>query len=511
MEQPERLRSGGEPADSSLLPANALALSRRGERALQCELMTNSATFPRWLDFLIRHKLAALLLLVVVVRIAVFVAFPGVFAWDQTGAIHGSAAYDTYARNLIATGAYGLTPGVPDALLPPTYSVALAGIYGLFGRSAVSVALWHISLDVLTVYALFELGRRLFRGWGAGRAEAVGWLAGLFTAVYPYLVFQNLTLIDTPLYMALLYLWLLMMAAQRDRKRFSARTLMLGLLGGVVLGVGTLARPVLPPLAALVAVWFLFRLPLGQAILRLMPVAAVSLLIIGLWSARASQVYGTPVLLTANGGANFFQGNNPDTIPYLRAGYDVQWIGGQLEGIEPNTPEADRALQQAALDYLRQNPGQIPELIWLKLTAHWSLDIFPYRNPAEGEAPRLDDQGDAEQTGAGDAVELGGLPPGDPVAAYSGSLFDQIGRTVHIVYFGGLLALALLGLAVTARLWRDVALLWFVQLMLTALYVLFHSSTRYRAPTDPALFLFSGAALVWLAGKWAATRRPEPA
>ncbi len=469
--------------------------------------MTNFSPLPRWLDFLIRHKLAALLALVVVVRLTAFAAFPGVFAWDQTGAIHGSTAYDTYAQNLVATGEYGLTPGEPDALLPPTYSVALAGLYGLFGRSALSVALWHTSLDVLTVYAVFELGRRLFRGRGAGRAEATGWLAGLFTAIYPYLVFQNLTLIDTPLYMALLYLWLLMMVALRDRRRFNARTLTLGLLGGVVLGLGTLTRPVLPPLAALVAVWFLFRLPLGQTIARLLPVAAVSLLMIGVWSAHASQVYGTPVLLTVNSGSNFYQGNSPETIPYLRAGYDVQWIGGELEGIEPNTPEADRALQRAALDYLRQNPGQIPELIWLKLTAHWSLDIFPYRNPAEGEAPRLDYQGDVQQTGEGDAVELGGLPPNDPVGAYSGSLFDQIGRTVHIAYFGGLLALAVVGVVVTARQWREVALLWFVQLTMTALYVLFHSSTRYRVPTDPALFLFSGAALVWLAGKWAASRR----
>jgi 4-amino-4-deoxy-L-arabinose transferase-like glycosyltransferase len=464
---------------------------------------------------LVRHKLAVLLALAVVVRLVVFFAFPSVFAWDDTGAIHGSGAYDTYARNLMATGHYGLTPGVSDALLPPAYSVALAGIYGAFGRSSLAVALWHISLDVLTIYAVFELGRRLFRGWGAARAEAVGWLAGLFTAFYPYLVFQNLTLIDTPLFMALLYLWLLMMVALRDRKRLSARTLVLGVLGGVVLGIGTLVRPALPPLAVLVAIWFLFRLPLGQAVLRLLPVAAASLLVLGVWAARSSQVYGEPVLLTINSGANFFQGNSPDTLAYLRAGYDVQWIGGDLGGVTPNTPESDRALMQQALAYLRANPGDLPELVWRKFAAHWSIDVFPYRNPAEGEAPRPDYQGDAQETTRDGALALGGLPPGDPVAAYSGGLFDQVGRLVHMVYFGVLLALAVPGLVVSAGLWRDVALLWFVQLAMTAVYVLFHSSTRYRVPTDPALFLFSGAALVWLAGRWRARQmarsRKQPA
>jgi hypothetical protein len=41
---------------------------------------------------------------------------------------------------------------------------------------------------------------------------------------------------------------------------------------------------------------------------------------------------------------------------------------------------------------------------------------------------------------------------------------------------------------------------------MTAFYVLFHPSTRYRVPTDPALFLLSAAALVWLAA-YVARRR----
>ena len=215
-------------------------------------------------------------------------------------------------------------------------------------------------------------------------------MAGLFTACYPYLVFQNLTLIDTPLFMALLYLWLLLVVALRDRRRFNMRTLMLGVIGGLVLGIGTLVRPVLPPLAVLVAGWFLFRLGLTQTVLRLLPVAVIPLLLLGLWSARTAQVLGTPVLLTTTSGSNFFQGNNPLTIPYLRAGYDVQWSGGSVEDMPPGAAEADRALFQSALDFLRENPNLIPELLWRKFAAHWSIDVFPYRNPAEGEAPRLD-------------------------------------------------------------------------------------------------------------------------
>ncbi|MEO8398033.1 MAG: hypothetical protein ABI700_33875, partial [Chloroflexota bacterium] len=60
-----------------------------------------------------------------------------------------------------------------------------------------------------------------------------------------------------------------------------------------------------------------------------------------------------------------------------------------------------------------------------------------------------------------------------------------------------LLALALVGVALTLKRWRDLALLWFVQISMTIMYVVFHPSTRYRVPSDPLLFLFSAYTLVW--------------
>ena len=93
-------------------------------------------------------------------------------------------------------------------------------------------------------------------------------------------------------------------------------------------------------------------------------------------------------------------------------------------------------------------------------------------------------------------LELGGLPQGDPVDAYSEPLFDRLGRIVHRFYFGGLLALCLVGMGLSVRQWRNVSLLVFTQISMTALYMLFHPSTRYRVPTDPLLFLFSAVALL---------------
>lgn len=450
-----------------------------------------SRAFPRWLNSLIAHRLALLLALCVIVRVAALLALPGIFDYVSTGAVHGSSSFDLYARNLLATGVYGLTPAVPDAVLPPAYSYVLALVYGIFGRGYWQVGLFHTLLDAASIAILYAIGRRLFDGW-------VGWLAGVFYAIYPYLVFQNLTLIDTPLFMVELHAFVLLVLLLREREQRDRITWGLALAAGLILGVSTLTRAILLPLAVLVGVWFLFRRPLLDSILRLLPVAVVSLLVLAPWIVRNQQVYGTFVPVSITGGSNFYQGNNPDVIPYLTAGYDVQWTGPEHQQQPPDTPAGDAERVQLALDWLRANPGVIPELMWVKFLTHWSIDIFPRLNPTAGEVPLSEYQGEAEQgtDEAGD-LTLGDLPQGDPVTVYNDAQFDAA-RVIHSFYFGGLLALALLGVALTFRRWRDVSLLWFVQISMTLIYVVFHPSTRYRVPSDPLLFLFSAFALVWL-------------
>ena len=81
---------------------------------------------------------------------------------------------------------------------------------------------------------------------------------------------------------------------------------------------------------------------------------------------------------------------------------------------------------------------------------------------------------------------------------------------MHIVYFGGLLLLAVAGVWLSRREWRMLSLLLFVQLSQTLMYLVFHPSTRYRSPTDPLLFVFSAYAVVWAVGWWRGRVNPHP-
>ncbi|MEO0597503.1 MAG: hypothetical protein AAF126_15455, partial [Chloroflexota bacterium] len=82
--------------------------------------------------------------------------------------------------------------------------------------------------------------------------------------------------------------------------------------------------------------------------------------------------------------------------------------------------------------------------------------------------------------------------------AYKGGKLDTLGRPVHVGYFGAMLFFALMGFLLSLRYWREVSWLWFVQISFTFMYVLFHSSTRYRVPTDPMLFIFSAYGLLFV-------------
>lgn len=445
------------------------------------------------------YKLAIVILICVVVRLAALLVFDEIFAFDQTGAIHGSNAYDDYAQNLLSTGVYGRTAGVPDASIPPLYSYVLAGVYGVFGRGYIQVGLFHTLIDVACILMLYHTVKRLLP-----QGEWVGAVAGLFYAVYPYLVFQNLTLIDTPLFMFWLHAFVLLMVLLRERPTLDRQTLLIAALGGLVLGLSLLTRPIMPPMAVLVAVWFLFRLNLWQTIVRLLPVALVGGVVLVPWVVRNYDVYHGFVPMTTTSGANFWQGNSEFTVRYFRAGYDVQWTAPTLETVDLYSREADAERFAQGMQFLRENPDKIPELLWVKFLVYWSIDITPRLNPVEGKLPPLNYDGTpiVEEGAEGtDDLALGGLPPGDPVGAYSTPTFDA-GRIVHRFYFGALFVLAVVGVIVSARYWREVSLLWFVQISMTLVYVAFHPSTRYRVPTDPLLFVFSAYALVWLWAWW---------
>lgn len=452
-----------------------------------------------------KHALKIVILIAIVLRLGMLFIFSDIFNFVDAEGIHGSDAYDAYALNLLETGVYGRTAGIADAAIPPMYSYVLAVVYGIFGRGFLQLGFFHILLDVLSIALIYDICRRLFLEektlWGNPIGRWVGLVAGLMIACYPYLIFQNLTLIDTPFWMLMLNLFVWLLVLLREQETLSAKTWGIAICAGLALGVATLARSITPPLALLAAVWFLFRLNIWQSFLRLLPVAIVSVLCLVPWIVRNYQIFDAFVPMSTTSGGNFWQGNSPFTIPVFEAGYDVQWTAPEVVN-ERLSREADAERFALAMDYLRDNPEQIPRLLWTKFLVQWSIEITPRKNPQEDQTFALDDNGDLLIIqGDGSLVGINAAN-----TAYDSGLVDILGRPVHVIYFGSLLILAVIGMILSAKQWREVSLLWFVQISMTLMYIIFHPSTRYRVPTDPLLFAFSAYALVMLVYWWQSRR-----
>jgi 4-amino-4-deoxy-L-arabinose transferase-like glycosyltransferase len=232
--------------------------------------------------------------------------------------------YVNVAQNLIeghgfAANPHGLLepPGVPKATAyyPPLYPFTLAALWKIIGFSLTSGKLLNACLDTLTIFLVYDIGRRIF-------TRRDGLVAAAVYAVLPSAVLWLPLLLSEALFTLLFSaaLWVLIASRPSAEVRRPTAALGFGLLTGLALltrGVGTVL-----PVAA--AVFWLARdgrrAALRQLLLALVAAAAV----IVPWTARNWIVMGTPIVVSSNTGYNLRIGHSegangtfgflPDTI-----------------------------------------------------------------------------------------------------------------------------------------------------------------------------------------------------
>lgn len=404
----------------------------------------------------VRRWLVLILLATVAGRVAFIVLFDHTLSLQTSG-------YDTYAVNVMEGRGYTrFADRDADSDLPPLYPLFLVGVYETLGRDPLAVAGVQIGLDVLTVLLVFWIGRRV-----AG--DVVGLLAAGLYGVYPYLLYQNLTLNDTGVFILLTAAVVAAAYRVRDTENWRWAVAL-----GVCAGLGALTKTLIVLMLPLLALWW-WRLIGFRAAARFTVITGIACaVVIAPWVIRNTRLHGEVVLLSTNGGSNLHQGNNPCVDDYLARGWDAQWVDCIERAPEDlSETEADRWHREQALTYLRENPGDWPRLVGVKLAVLWSPLIMPYDLPPD---PYLVD---------------------DAVLQYNSTAF-QVARVVHVLYFGPLLLLGLVGVLLAWRAKLEIGPLLAVCVAITITYVVFHPSTRYRAPADPFVFVLSAYALLRL-------------
>lgn len=299
--------------------------------------------------------------------------------WNTSGLdtrIADEQHYRQLAQSMAEGRGFAWDSGELTSLRPPLYPALVAGIWKVTGaRNYQAVRVVQIVLAMVTMWVVYELGRRAY-GSAVGRAaSAVFWL-------YPGLLFFNFLLLTEGLFTLLLTAWVLLSVVliQSPVPRHGA-----ALACGAALGLGALTRSVLWPLPVLFCPLLLVMLR-GAWPRRFVAVAIVLagyLVVVTPWAVRNTRLQGVVTVVDTMGGLNLRMGNyehTPDDRMWDAVALqgDKNWLHGIGEDLLPGTVVTegikDKWAQRKAIEYIVRHPGVTLRRAWIKFADFWGLE-----------------------------------------------------------------------------------------------------------------------------------------
>ncbi len=355
----------------------------------------------------------------------------------------------------------------------PLYPYLLGALYGVTGPDLFIPRVLNALAGALAPVLVWWVARRLFD-------RRVALLAAAMVAVYAMFVFYggSLLIVNLLLPLTMIVLWSTLGAAERA-------TPGAWLVAGLAIGMAALARPTLLLYGPFVLAWlfWVLRGRCGRARRGFLALwlGAGLVLAIAPSTLRNAWVAGDPVLISASGGMNFFNGNNPDatgthTVPSLfdRSTADhpdeqnamYRTYAEKQLGRPLTASETSNYWLGQAVDYIRSHPADA-----LRLMVRKFLLFFNANEVWNNRSFELTRQ----------FSWVLGMP---------------------LLNFGVVGPLAILGLMVTARRWRELLPLYAMIGVYLGTAMLFFVLSRYRAPVVPILMIFAASALVWIFDAW---------
>ncbi len=190
----------------------------------------------------------------------------------------------------------------------PLYSYFLAVIYAIFGHSCLVPRLVQAALGALTAWLAYRLGLRLYD-------KRIALLAGMIVTLYGPLIHYCGQLLPASLTVFLVILFLIQFDRLLDQPanwKF--------LLAGLLLGLSALSQPKILIFLPFSLIWMVFRLKdRGRGLILFFVGVALMILPVTLRNWSVSKDF---VLISSQGGVEFYMGNNP-----VATGYSA-WVPG---------------------------------------------------------------------------------------------------------------------------------------------------------------------------------------
>jgi tetratricopeptide (TPR) repeat protein len=407
-----------------------------------------------------RHPVLPLVVAVAIVLVVRLVYLAGIqhnpFFDDP---ILDSRLYDSWAQR-IASGDW---LGSQVFFMGPLYPYFLAGVYLLFGVSHIAAAAIQLLLGSISCVLVLLLARKL-----AG--TFVGAAATLMLAFYGPLVFFDSLLLPEVLGILANLAWLYVLVRGwpylRPRAFFAS---------GVIVGVSILVRGSAVILVIGTAAWLVLThgVKRGQVWRRLAAFAVGICLLVVPVTVRNWVVEHDFVLVTSNGGLNFFVGNNDKAdgmyvnlkeLRMVSGAPDADWTGRhyaeQTLGRKLRPSEVSGFWFGKSVDFVRDHPGRFFGLLLKKIVLFWNAY----------EVPQIEDY----------YIWKSISPPPLP-----------------LISFGLVAPLGIVGMLLTARR-REFHLLHVFVIFYMVSVCLFFVTARYRVQVVPVLSIFSAYTIWWL-------------
>jgi len=383
-----------------------------------------------WIERIAASRLTLIAILVAAFALRVLAA---AIVPDQSVLLGDAVAYREVGKSLWATGQMNALYFMP--LYP-----ALVAVFG----PGWPQLLIDIALSTVLVWLIYELTDAIF----ASKRAAI--LAAAVAAVYPYFIFYSIVGLTETLFMVLL------LAAYLCWYRNAY------IAASVFSVLGILTRPVLDPLAPLLLLYFAIAirgLSIKAAAKYLAIYAGIYCLLMAPWWLHNYKAYQTFVRLNLGSGVALLSGNSPSN---QTGGIDNNLEATMAPFGEIADPVArDKAMQRAALNYIKEDPGRFLIQAAKRFQRFWS--------------------------------------PWPQTEEYSRPLY----KLISFCSFIPVLLLALVFVVLYGRTYflRIAPLLLFI-VYLNSLHLVFPASLRYRLPVEPFLIILAAAGAVHLVDRW---------
>ncbi len=351
----------------------------------------------------------------------------------------------------------------------PLYPFFLSFLIRIFGENLYVLRIVQMLFGSFSCVLIYLIARKMFN-------SKVALLSGILACLYAPLIYFNLEFLDTffIIFLDLLLIYLLLF----NQKKTSSVKLF---LGGVILGLSAITRPNILLFAIFVPLWliFYFRKEISpKKIFTFILFFAIGVFLVILPVTLVNHFAGKDsVLISWQGGINFYLGNNPQASGYkaVAPGIRTTWYGIYYDGITLAEKSSGKELKlsqtsdfwfKQGFDFVLKEP-----LVALKL---YSKKI---------------------------ALFLGGYEISENPNIYffwsdPRNLLRPLLWKKFISFPGGiLLPLAWLGILLALNEWKRLSLVIGFILTYMLSVILFFVNTRFRIPVVPFLLIFSAFAI----------------